>query len=233
MRISIWQEFSSNHSSRFTVVGIFETPQKAELAAAELRHISQTILDWYDLPENAQANEDLESGEILTPSPPEIQIAAQYGIEWTDPTPDWLWNGELQTFDQFVLLHCSKCDFDCQPADALIEKMGGRALIDGTVVRDDVFSEVHLTLTCVAPDEAIAQRLYDDITAYFQGGKRLSFSSFEGKVWRHERALAIEDGRFSNIAEGLPAVIRHFREAGCHDISYRLAEIRDDEIEAF
>jgi hypothetical protein len=44
MRVSIWQQFSSNHSSFFTVAGIFKTVELAEKATHELRSIIKTIL---------------------------------------------------------------------------------------------------------------------------------------------------------------------------------------------
>jgi hypothetical protein len=37
MRVTLWQEFSSNHSSDFTVVGEFPTPEAAQEAARRLR----------------------------------------------------------------------------------------------------------------------------------------------------------------------------------------------------
>jgi hypothetical protein len=32
MKITLWQQFSSNHSASFTVVGMFDTPDSAEQA---------------------------------------------------------------------------------------------------------------------------------------------------------------------------------------------------------
>ena len=39
MKLSVWQQFSSNHSASFTVVGEFESAQKAQQAAAEIRRL--------------------------------------------------------------------------------------------------------------------------------------------------------------------------------------------------
>jgi hypothetical protein len=44
MRISIWQQFSINNSSSFTVVGVFETPEAARRAADEVRKIIEPVL---------------------------------------------------------------------------------------------------------------------------------------------------------------------------------------------
>lgn len=47
MRISIWQQFSSNHSSGFTVVGEFATRSEAENAANKIREILYRLKDWH------------------------------------------------------------------------------------------------------------------------------------------------------------------------------------------
>jgi len=43
MRLSIWQQFSSNHSANFEIVGTFKTEELAHQAAEELREISRAI----------------------------------------------------------------------------------------------------------------------------------------------------------------------------------------------
>ena len=43
MKIQIWQQFSANHSGRYSVVGIFDTPQDAKEAA---KLIWSTLDEW-------------------------------------------------------------------------------------------------------------------------------------------------------------------------------------------
>jgi len=86
MRIKIWQEFSSNNSARFTVVGIFETASAAQTATDKLMNMIRSILDWYQKSENAGLQEQWDS---MPPSPPEIQIAKQYNINWSPISLDW------------------------------------------------------------------------------------------------------------------------------------------------
>ena len=50
MRISIWQQFSSNHSSSFTIIGTFENSEAAQRAAIEFRAILEKIVGWYQEP---------------------------------------------------------------------------------------------------------------------------------------------------------------------------------------
>src|SRR5579863_2710451 len=89
MRISIWQQFSSNHSSDFTLVGEFRSVDDAQRAGDELRHILQTVVDWYVAhPEVDEAR--FTEGSCL-PSPAEIEFAKQYGVELNSAYGiDWL-----------------------------------------------------------------------------------------------------------------------------------------------
>jgi hypothetical protein len=43
MRLSIWQQFSSNHSSNFTAVGRFDTPEKAAAARQTFEQMLRAI----------------------------------------------------------------------------------------------------------------------------------------------------------------------------------------------
>jgi hypothetical protein len=52
MRVSIWNQFSSNHSGSMTIVGNFETIEKAMEAEGTLRQIIEEVNDWFDRPEN-------------------------------------------------------------------------------------------------------------------------------------------------------------------------------------
>ena len=68
MKITVWQQFSSNHSSRFTIVGVFNTLTVAENAAAEIRGILQKIQQWHeDNPEKSEALYEEADGEWPPP----------------------------------------------------------------------------------------------------------------------------------------------------------------------
>src|SRR5262245_24300638 len=100
MRVSIWRQFSSNNSSRFTIVGVFESSQKANSAAEKLREIFSQIEAWYK-EHPKEAEEIAESGgeEI---SEIEKQLGAQYNIAW-DRAMLWAWNYRMKTLDQVVI----------------------------------------------------------------------------------------------------------------------------------
>lgn len=86
MQIHVWQQFSSNHSAGFTVVGEFETPEAAEKAAEELRTIIRQIMAWHVKNPNAY---DPDDQSLRPPSPPEVEVAEKYDVEWEFHV-DWI-----------------------------------------------------------------------------------------------------------------------------------------------
>ncbi len=252
MRISIWQEFGSNNSARFTVVGIFESAEKASRAAAELMHMVKAVLDWYYNPENAEALEKWEGGPLPPPSPVEIQFAQHYNVEWSECSLDWLYldpdgNGPVRAFENLVLIDGTESYLGSKPADALIKKLGGEPLVDGSIIYnsdtggDDLTGEIRVSVSCVASDETAAQAIHEEITAYLNAAKqdhtRLydtpwrsnavgRLSSFEGTLRREGRKLIIENGSFFHLADGFPYMIRYLQDKGCVDVGYTFTETR-------
>ena len=78
MRVSIWRQFSSNHSNSFTVIGTFKTPEIAYTVADRLRTILVEIAQWYEADPEWAANYQ----ELGLLSPPEVEYSEQYGIAW-------------------------------------------------------------------------------------------------------------------------------------------------------
>src|SRR5258708_2887023 len=80
MRISIWQQFSSNHSADFIIVGTFNSVSEAEQSAKMLRGILRRIASyWQQLPPD-EANVLWKQGEI---TPVEREISHELGVEWS------------------------------------------------------------------------------------------------------------------------------------------------------
>ncbi len=84
MRISLWQQFSSNHSGSYHVIGTFKTTEDAQVAYEEIRKILQEIDTWHR--ENPMGIEkDWNNGG---PLPPETAIAERLSIDWPE-TINW------------------------------------------------------------------------------------------------------------------------------------------------
>src|SRR5262245_35393609 len=97
MKVSVWQQFSSNHSANFEVVGKFESVEQAQQSELKIRDIIQQIGDYYRNHYNEQEfDAALERGDLHNLSPVEQAIKDEYkadewlqGLDWTfDDRPD-------------------------------------------------------------------------------------------------------------------------------------------------
>ena len=87
----MWQQFSSNHSGFFWVVGTFNTVSDAQSAFNELRDMLFTIDKWHQ-DHRDQSQAAMQEGQI-TPLPPEQAFAEKYNVPWPI-TIDWTnWAG--------------------------------------------------------------------------------------------------------------------------------------------
>jgi len=239
MQVSIWSAFSSNHSSRFTVVGVFQSPEQAAQAAETLKGLLRPIVDWYNQPENADALEEWQHSSP-DPSPPELAIAEQLGIPWTEVSLDWLWyeagHQPIKAVDNIVLIDGSESVLGAHPADELMRRVGGQVWVDGYVDGNgNQINTLAFNLTCTAPDEATAQAIESETRAYLDGadengftgletpwrrfGGPTGYSSFQGRVQRTERSLVIS-GELWHMTDGYPAMLAFLRDRGCTNIRH-------------
>jgi hypothetical protein len=160
MKISLWQQFSSNHSAHFDMVGKFESAERAEVAANELRSMLQTIGKWWERfnPEEQSAiREKLEAKGELTP--PEIIFRDQYGINWAQHALDWVL-GEVsaeavRVYRSIVYVSPTANTWaGVKPFDAIVEKLGGQV----TVSQEDfdIAKVLTVTIRFSAPDKIVA-----------------------------------------------------------------------------
>jgi hypothetical protein len=109
MRISLWQQFSSNHSAHFTVVGTFESPEKANEAAIELRSILARIEKWWGELSPEEWNIWLDKTATAELTPPEREFSEQYRVNWPVNLDWYTWEWDrnqdpVLAFDQFVIV---------------------------------------------------------------------------------------------------------------------------------
>jgi hypothetical protein len=76
MKLTIWQQFSSNHSNGIHVVGIFQSESGAKTARDRLVKFFEDLFTW-------RKNNPEHLGDV---SQAEKDIAAEFGFEWTDST---------------------------------------------------------------------------------------------------------------------------------------------------
>ncbi len=212
MRLSVWQQFSSNHSAHFTVIGVFENEAKAQNAAEELRSILSRIERWHrDNPEKARALYDEWAAGEWPPSMSEIEteLAKQYDVNWKGGV-DWYWQANISVvLNRLVVLEPEgQVDWGPAPFDRLMERLGGQGLVYGYDMGGNPFGEISLHLSCEAPDEATAEAIVkakaSEYLEVYRYDKRVSFN------WQYE------------VGFDLPEMIAYLKSQKCTDIHYAL-----------
>jgi hypothetical protein len=166
MQISIWQQWASNNSSYFTVVGQFESSKAAQAGADKLLQFFQAIDDWFDQPENAEAKAERDQYDTAPVSEPERQWSEQHDIEWYEYSIDWLRAGYRGVYvvDNLVFVQPSDTWQGARPLAAVITVLGGRGMINGNVDGFGIkgrteYRDLDIQVTCTAPDEATIQAI--------------------------------------------------------------------------
>src|SRR5215207_9042562 len=132
MRLTLWRQFSSNHSASFTIVGTFDTPEHAAQAADAARTILYRVAAYWQSLSDAEKNITLVSvvqDRQLTLV--EEQLRESYGIEWTAGL-DWvidnpdLLERAVQVYGRHVFMENTDQTWNGpEPFEALWKKLGG------------------------------------------------------------------------------------------------------------
>ncbi len=235
MRVSIWRQFSSNHSSHFTVVGEFPTEAEAREALERFREIFQAIFDWFAFHDDPFWTTAQPPNSSKLPSPPELDFARRYNVDWDDEGIDWLSNDLNNNLLQIGRNAFISVDFETWQQPTLIKdlmaKFGG---IVKTQISEKTYLSVHLT--CNFPNEAHAQTLVQQAEPYFISamGKREPWKRKEeyeslgaqGRIKCDGQKIII-DCQFFEIETGLPVMIEWLQKAGATDITYTLTEEKE------
>jgi hypothetical protein len=231
MKVSIWQQWASNHSAEFIVVGVFETAESAQHAASEIKRLLTMLTDYYSEHEHGLVEDDKGT-------PLEIAFAKQYqipaehwpGIDWIDEDSDV--EDAVQTLGRMVSVENSdETHSGMEPFNRLLERLGGQVFF---TTEDE--GEIVVNLMCTAPDDAVANRIYDVFTRFFQTYDEKILSSlgdfpamyeetFDGSITRKGRQIRLNDMllMFPNCAE-LARLVAVFESLGCTDIEYSLEQ---------
>ena len=164
MKVTLWQQFSSNHSGSFNIVGVFDTPQAAKKAAEEIKQIIATIQNWHkNNPEKANALYARWASGDEYPAPlSEIEetLAKKYGVRWTNGI-DWFDDAKIEIIlDHIIHIYPEhQVAWGPQPFEQIIEHLGGYGLVAGISYGGEPFGEIWVELSCTAPDEETAIKI--------------------------------------------------------------------------
>lgn len=178
MKIKIWQQFSSNHSADFTLIGMFETADDAQYAAREIEHIIQTIRSWY-AEDPPRAQPFLQSNTI---TPIEHDLSQQYDIEWSTSAAtgqphglDWVYYGvtkdinyqavDLTVYENIVFVsNIGNTYTGTSPFDRLLQKWGAKIAERCEAGKQDLYVDI----TLAAPDSDIADKIAEELNVFFK-----------------------------------------------------------------
>ena len=230
MRISIWQQCSSNHSSSFTIVGEFKTDEDANAAYQTWYELITSVTDWWK-----QRDQSLHWDRKQGPSEPEIAFSEKYGIDWQGQAIDWFGlPDELAKVLYKVGNHVFvSVEFETwQPptlAENIMVRLGGK-----TIKQTSEDIELIVNLTCTAPDKTALDTVYGDLVSRIRTAK--SGSSLHIPPWDdHWRGHSLyrldQDGNqlslslsFFRLSRVLPKMIRYFEELGFTDFELTFQE---------
>lgn len=170
MKISIWQQFSSNHSASFTVVGRFATEDAARTAADTLLNILQRLSDWHEIEENEIWYEEQEASNRPSLTPVELDIQQEYNLEWerSKRGVDWYQHlsGAVVQLSHDVMFSVEETWSDPRTVSELFAKFGGQTYED--VQAHQRFTTITVQLTCDFNDEAGISRVKEEIALWKQ-----------------------------------------------------------------
>lgn len=240
MKISIWQQFSSNHSAHFTTIGQFETEEWAITVADELRQMITKIGEWWqEQPEYSQAMRRLRRDHVYL-TPPELDIKSEYDVDWCiqgkHPKPiDWIGSPDrvdcVHQFGNLVMVSPTGNTWcGAHPFDNIMKKLGGQVT---SAVEDGSYLTVHISFS--APSDEIRDQLLGQLRVLKR--KPCDLIAIPGFGNAVPGDLTVNDNQFQierlylawaglrgNEFDNFLIVFRYLESNGCTDIVYRFEQ---------
>jgi hypothetical protein len=210
MKVTLWQQFSSNHSNGFSVVGVFETVEDAQKAKARIQKLIDDVTDWH--------NNNPPSGI----SEPERKILKDFKIEWDERPYIDRNTQDLAIYDNIVeITSASDSWVRMRPFELLLQKLG--ADVGGweflTIDADEETYLFKLTVSCITPDENTASKIIKD-------EKEFVVETNRGSITQEGNKLTL-DGIYFGIYE-LRRIKAYLKGLKCTDIEYMLKKEKLD-----
>ena len=247
MKLSIWQQFSSNHSADFTSVGQFESAEMASLVADEMREIINTMKWWHDnfsdndipsvklthLLETDDVPDLIRTSEFISFAVSKIEyprtIMEQYYKQlyqlsgWKMPL-DWIYQGaDIQQYQDLLLLTpYSSTWAGSHPIDAILTKLGGKVASE---VEGDGGHALGFNIHCKAKSAKEAQTIVEKVQCTLPP-KSTTFICIDGLspagVWASTRIRVM--GKHIELTDYAPSYTR-WKPAGGQDYFITVTEI--------
>lgn len=229
MNISIWQQFSSNHSGGFTIVGNFATVEQAQQAADTLKAILGQIAASNRT--RFETIEDFFNFQPILLSPMERAVREQYEAEdWTHAL-DYAYEDNtdrhVKRYENLVFVG-SVIDSNsvAKPFDTILRKLGAE------VAGEDV--QKPILVSCNAPDQADARRLQQELV--YKGDQKQIWIPPDTRMFHYgqieseeqQLQIIIPDCWLSELNSStfnfLHKLVSYLKSAGCSDFTYSVGE---------
>jgi hypothetical protein len=168
MKVSLWHQFSSNHSASFTVVGRFESQVRAQAVADEFETILERMSLWWDHLSRDEREAWNGTAETSFLTPPETELSQLYNVDWPFSLGWGRWAryrdvSPISVFNNLVFIENPHPDLHKgpQPFNGLMARFGGDVFVYVNESRSYPDTILLVEITCIAPDDRTAQSLVD------------------------------------------------------------------------
>jgi hypothetical protein len=192
MKLSVWQQFSSNHSAAFSIVAKFESAEKAKAVAAQ---VTEMLVETYRWKEHLLGRGDLSPVQIRQ----EFEQKVSFGTTWM--LSEEHMRRALQVIGNVILVSdtpgYSNFDGSDRAFVKLLSKFGGEV-----VAAVEEAGDLYLNFSADAENEAVAKKVLEQIQQYNYQGKNYYYhtlppkldDAYEAKLVRQEgKRLHFED----------------------------------------
>lgn len=159
MKISIWQQFSSNHSAGFDIVGEFVSVEKAQEVYQTLHEILTLIKEF------RRGHDEAIYGLTW----PEQELSKQYNVEWKTSI-DWLFPDD-ESINKHLILHekfvaVTNADNQCYeggyPIAEIVKKLSDKTYTEF----ENRVNCIEVQFDCILVDDAQRATLMKELTDF-------------------------------------------------------------------
>jgi hypothetical protein len=231
MKLMLWQQFSSNHSGSFAIVGLFDTTEQAEQATAAARDILRRISEYWETLEGDEREAILQKVMNGGRTPVEDRLYRELGVKW-DGGSDWIPYFTTEEVVEAASINQINVSVGClldtwnggEVFQRLFEKLGGLVISYGYSDLDYGMLEV-IDVMCRAPDGKMLNKLLSDVTvldptsgAVVIAGR---FETIRRSITTDDLTITYTFEDFGHLFRGFPRFTDYLKEHGCTDIQLK------------
>ncbi len=249
MECFIWQQFSSNHSGSFTVVGKFTTDEEAAQAAEVLDQTLRQAAQWlFAQIDQMEETDGRALSKWATISPAEKELKEHYGINDDEPLYFIIASPTPTSWEQLLFVDALETYGDQNPQGyyELIKRMGGEAVIDWDMIDGWYMTKVRTVFSCTLPDASTAVDIEQELQKYgtdcmLEDDATYTIDNIDNVLYYDALVHTLEVNKetlhltfaahLSRMPKQIANIVNYLRQKQCTDIVYTVEEYHgyDDE----